>query len=43
MHLAGGQPGGGTDRIVVGKLHVRYVGTLIISWLVDGHSEHPSP
>ena len=42
MHLAGGQPGGGTDGIIVSKFYVWYIGTPIISPLVDDHSEHVS-
>ena len=40
MHLIGGQPGGGTDGIIVSKFHVWQMGIPIILPLVDDHSEH---
>ena len=42
MHLIGGQPGGGTDGIIVSKLHVWPMGIPIILPFVDDHSEHLS-
>ena len=42
MHLIGGQPGGGTDGIIVSKFHVRQMSTPIILALADNHSEHLS-
>ena len=42
MHLGGGQFGGGTDEIVVCKLHVRQMSIPIIFLLVDDHSEYLS-
>ena len=42
MHFIGGQPGGGTDGIVVSKFHVWPTGIPLILPLVDDHSEHLS-
>ena len=42
MYLIGGQPGCGTDGIIVSKFHVRQMGMPIILSLVDDHSEHLS-
>ena len=42
MHLVGGQPGGGTDGIIVSKLYVRQMGIPIILSLVDEHTDHLS-
>ena len=42
MHIIGGQPGGGTDGIIVNKFHVWQMGIPIILLLVKDHSEHLS-
>ena len=40
MNLVGGQAGGGTDRIVVGELHVWQLRIPIVLAFVDNHSQH---
>ena len=39
VNLVGGQASGGTDRIVVGELHVRQLRIPIVLAFVDDHSQ----
>ena len=40
VNLVRGQASGGTDRIVVGELHVRQLRIPIVLAFVDDHSQH---